>query len=319
MTEPTWQPSATPDTLRRRARLLADIRAFFAGRDVLEADVPALSAAAAQEPQLDSLACGDVGWLHTSPEFGLKRLLAAGIGPVYQLSHVFRAGETGRWHNPEFSMLEWYRPGWGYPAVLAETEALLVELGAPPLARVGFDEVFTRLTGLDWRRAGADELQQRAARAGLVPESEPAGLDDARRFEFWLDALVGLELGPDLGQSAPCAVCEWPPSLAGLTRIRPGAQPVAERFEIYWQGVELANGGTELTDAATLRERFDRDAATRRALGKPCPPVDRALPAAMDAGLPDCAGVALGVDRLLALLLGFDSLAPALSFAADRA
>lgn len=319
MTEPTWQPSATPDTLRRRARLLADIRAFFARRDVLEADVPALSAAAAQEPQLDSLSCGEAGWLHTSPEFGLKRLLAAGIGPVYQLSHVFRAGETGRWHNPEFTMLEWYRPGWAYPAVLAETEALLIDLGVPALERVTFDEAFTRLTGLDWRRASVDELQRRAAGAGLAPDAAPADLDDDRRFDFWLDALVGLVLGPDLGLTVPCAVCDWPPSLAGLTRTRPGAQPVAERFEVYWQGVELANGGTELTDAATLRDRFARDAVTRQALGKPCAPVDRALPAALDAGLPDCAGVALGVDRLLALQLGLDALAPALPFAADRA
>lgn len=316
-----WRPDAAPATLVERARLLAAIRAFLAERGVLEADVPALSAAAAVEPHLDSIECRTAAgprYLHTSPEFGLKRLLAAGSGPVYRLGHVYRDGERGRWHNPEFTMLEWYRPGWEASALADELDALLAALAVPaPAERRSFAECFAAATGLDAFAADAASLAECGAGLGLDPGAAPADARDAR--PFWLDALMGLVVVPGLGTERPCLVQDFPADMAGLTRVREGTPAVAERFELYWRGVELANGGVELTDAAALRARFEADLAARRRQGRPTPPPERRLIEACEHGLPACAGVALGVDRLLALRQGFDALAPVLPFVDGRA
>lgn len=315
-----WRPDAALETLAARSRFLAEIRAFFAERGVLEADVPALSPTAAVEPHLASIRCDTVsgpGYLHTSPEFGLKRLLAAGSGPVYQLSHVFRDGERGRWHNPEFTMLEWYRPGWDQWALIDELDALLAALGVPaPTQRRRFDDVFRAFTGLDAFTADAAVLASCAAQLGCDAGIPPDDPRDAR--PFWLDALVGLHIGPRLGLNTPCLLFDFPPDMAGLTRVSDGTPPVAARFELYWQGIELANGGDELTDPGELRRRFDADLAARQRLGQPSvPPGDRLL-AALEHGLPQCSGVAVGVDRLLALSLGHDNLASVLPFVSER-
>lgn len=316
-----WAPDAGLDTLAARARILAKVRAFFCARGVMEADVPALSAAAALEPALQSIRCDTAAgprYLHSSPEFGLKRLLAAGAGSLYQLAHVYRDGEAGRWHNPEFLMLEWYRPGWGLPRLLDEVDALFTALAIPVCRRVGFAEVFAQRVGADPHAATAAELRRLAADLQLAPAGAPADAAPGARA-FWLDAVLGLVLGPGLGHGQPCVVHDWPAELAGLVRIRPGPPAVAERFEVYWQGVELANGGVELTDAAECAERFRADQKIRKAAGMTVPPADERLLAAMAHGLPACAGVALGVDRLLALKLGFDAIAPVMPFGHARA
>lgn len=313
-----WRPNIDTDTLRARARLLADIRAFFAERGVLEVDTPLLSAAGATDPQLQSLAAGEAGYLVTSPEFAMKRLLAAGSGPIYQLGHVFRAGERGRWHNPEFCMLEWYRPDWPVARLLDELTALLECLGVPAPGRVAYGELFHEAVGFDPHVAEAAALRRRAEVLGLAPEDAPAD-DHADHRGFWLDLLMGAHIGPDLGRETPLVVTDFPACQAGLTRIREGSPAVAERFELYWRGVELANGGEELTDAGEWRRRAAADLAVRSEEGTTAPPVDGRLAAALAHGLPACSGVAVGVDRLLALLLDFDRLDAVLPFAAERA
>lgn len=300
---------------------MADIRAFFAARSVLEVDVPALSAAAAVEPHLASVECSSglrPGYLHTSPEFGLKRLLAAGVGPVYQLSHVFRAGECGRWHNPEFCMLEWYRQGWDEQVLLEELDELLAALGVPaPAQRRRFADVFHAHTQLDPVTADVAALASRAQELGCKIRNPPLDARDAR--PFWLDALMGLRVGPNLGLDKPCLLYDFPADMAGLTRIRDGDLPIAARFELYWQGVELANGGEELVDADALRARFAAQLAARQRQRLALLPQDEWLLQAFEHGLPPCSGVAVGVDRLLALSLGHERLAPVLPFSSERA
>lgn len=320
MTAGDWRPSADPDTLAARSRFLAAIRAFFAERGVIEADVPALSGAAAVEPNLASIACETAHgprYLHTSPEFGIKRLLAAGSGAVYQLSHVFRDGEQGRWHNPEFTMLEWYRPGWDEWRLADELDALLAALGiVAPAERRAFGDVFSEATGLDPFTADANALACCAGDLGYDVGDPPGDPRDAR--PFWIDALVGMHIGPRLGLEQPCLIHDFPPDMAGLTRVRDGNPATASRFELYWRGIELANGGDELTDARTLRERFRTDLAARQRQSLPLPPPSEQLLHALEDGLPQCSGVAVGVDRLLALQLGYDSLTPVLPFPAER-
>lgn len=313
-----WRPSAEIETLQLRARMLADIRAFFAERGVMEADTPLLSAAGATDPQLRSFGVPGAGYLITSPEFAMKRLLAAGSGAIYQLGHVFRAGESGRWHNPEFCMLEWYRPGWPVARLLGELSELLEGLGTPAPSRAAYGDLFREAFGLDPHVAEVAALHTRAVESGLAPADAPRDDGEDRRG-FWLDLLMGVGLGPRLGGVTPLVVTDFPACQAGLTRIRDGEPPVAERFELYWRGVELANGGDELTDAGELGRRAAADLAFRRREGDAAPAADGRLAAALEHGLPACSGVAVGVDRLLALLLGCGQLEDVLPFASDRA
>lgn len=312
----TWRPSASVETLRARAALLRTIREFFHVRGVLEVDTPAASRHATVDVHIDSLRTADGRWLHTSPEFAMKRLLAAGSGPIYQLCHVFRAGDEGRLHNPEFLMLEWYRPGWDPPRLMDEVGELLAALGAPGgrLARRSYREAWRELAGVD---PFADEVpaiaQALSARAAAPPDA--ARLDR----DGWLDFGMGFVVGPQLGREAPCFIHDFPASQAALARVRPGTPPVAERFELFWRGLELANGFHELGDAAEQRARFEADRARRTASGREAPPSDANLIAALEAGLPSCSGVALGVDRLLMLLLDLPDVAAAMPFAWDRA
>jgi lysyl-tRNA synthetase class 2 len=321
----SWRPSATLETLQARAALVARIRAFFAQQGVLEVDTPMLSAAATVDPNIDSWAADSAAygrrWLHTSPEFPMKRLLAAGSGPIYQICHVFRDGERGRLHNPEFTLLEWYRPGFDHHRLMDEVEALLAAaLPAPPAAaeRIRYRDAVRRESGIDPFATGAASLRRSLADLG-VPE--PAGLSaaEAADTDFWLDLLMGEVVGPRLGRDRPCFIYDYPASQAALARIRDGDPPVAERFELYWQGIELANGFHELGDPAEQRRRFEADRARRQARGQAAPPLDQNLLAALEAGLPGCAGVALGLDRLLMLSLGLRTVAETLAFSFDRA
>ena len=323
-----WRPSAGIEALRLRARLYAAIRAFFAERGVLEVETPVLSVAGNTDVNIASFSLAFSGrtdgaprtrWLRTSPEFPLKRLLAAGVGDCYELGRVFRDGEAGGRHNPEFTMLEWYRVGWDHLRLIDETVALV----QAALALVARDATVSQTTfrdlhrdrlGLDPFLATEAELQAALGEVRIDPEGLTR--DD------WLDLLMTHRLQPAFAKDDLLVVRDWPASQCALAKIRPAqddAPAVAERFELYLGPLELANGYHELTDAAEQRARFARDLATRRARGAACPPIDEALLAAMAAGLPDCAGVALGIERLMMALMGSGSIADAIAFDFARA
>lgn len=304
--------------LRLRARVNAAIRGFFAERGVLEVETPILSAAGNTEPNIDSFTTTFSGhvsagprlrWLRTSPEYPLKRLLAAGLGDCYELGRVFRNGEAGGRHNPEFSMLEWYRVGWDHHRLIEETVSLVRQLLAlvDRQARVEvltYRELFQRHVGVDPFTASLQQLQ--APLAGIQIDGEGLSRDD------WLDLLMTHRIQPAFSRQVLTVVHDWPASQAALARIRPGDPPLAERFELYLGQYELANGYHELNDAAEQRARFARDHAVRSERGAVLPPVDQALLASLDA-LPACAGVAVGVDRLLMCLLDTAAIADVLA------
>lgn len=288
--------------LKLRARMLDRIRAFFAVAGVLEVDTPALSAAATTDPNIASFATcfngpgGGPRYLHTSPELPMKRLLAAGSGPIYQLCKVFRDGEAGRRHNPEFTMLEWYRPGWNHLALMEEVEGLLrAALGAerelPAAEYLSYREVFLDIVGVDPLSADARELRRVALDLGIDPPSAMQSRD------AWLDLLMSHHVEPRLPRFT--FIYDYPASQAALARVRDDEFPVAERFEVYLDGVELANGFHELVDAGEQRARFEQDNGKRVGMGLPEMPVDERFLAALSAGMPASAGVALGIERLL--------------------
>ena len=319
-----WRPRATQQTLRARAVLLAAIRAFFAERDVLEVETPQLSTAATSDPVLASLATrwpgpdGPPRFLHTSPELPMKRLLAAGSGDIWQLARVFRDGERGRLHHPEFTLLEWYRVGWDPRRLMAEVAELVTTLldghALQSLETLSYREAFVVHAGLDPFTSGPDAWRAAAERHAI----EGVGFD-ALDLDGWRDLLLTHAVEPRLGQGRLTFVHDYPASQAALARVRDGDPPLAERFELYWQGIELANGFHELLDAAEQRRRVAADLEHRRAQGLPEVPVDVRFLAALEAGMPACAGVALGIDRLLMLKLGLDSIDEVLAFPVERA
>lgn len=314
----SWRPSATLEVLKARAELMRSTRAFFHSRGVMEVDTPLLARGATVDRHIESfMVIGREGsrWLQTSPEFAMKRLLAAGSGPIYQLAHVFRREEAGRQHNPEFTMLEWYRSGWDHHWLMDEVAELLAALGvAGAPERLSYAQAWQRVAGVDPHRATESELAAALASRGIAPPDGPA-LDR----DGWLDLGFGALVCPALGREAPCFVHDFPASQAALARVRPGEPPLAERFELVWKGVELANGFHELTDAAEQEKRFLADRAWRAANQRLAPPHDEALIEALHEGLPASAGVALGFDRLLMLLRGLPDLASAMPFDWDRA
>lgn len=315
-----WRPTAALDVLRARAAMLARIRGYFAAAGVLEVETPTLSRAAVTDVHLASVPAEVAGlgrmFLHTSPEYAMKRLLAAGLGDCYQICRVYRDGEFGRIHNPEFTMVEWYRVGFGVAALMDEVEAVVEAALAPhrplgPFERVTYREAVRRAAGIDPACASATDLAAALAAHGI--ETPPAGRDEL------LDLLVATVVGPALGRAGGTFVYGYPASQAALARLDPSDPSVAERFELYLDGVELANGFHELSDPREQRARFAADLAERARRGLPAPPLDERFLAALEAGLPDCAGVALGFDRLVMAGLGLGSLAEALAFPADRA
>lgn len=319
--QPLWQPRASFETLRARAILMHQIRAFFAAREVLEVETPVLSRAATVDPQIDSFSTAG-RWLQTSPEFAMKRLLAAGSGPIYQVARVFRIDESGRFHNPEFTMLEWYRPGFDHHRLIDECEALLAAVGGPAsCGRLSYRDAFIRHAGVDPFRASMTQLEARCVEAiGQLPEPQLVAANADATRDFRLDLLMSHVVSQQLGRARPEFLIDFPASQAALAKIRRDVDPpVAERFELFWQGIELANGFHELTDAAEQRQRFEADRARRLAEGRVAPPHDAHLIAALAHGLPPCAGVAVGFDRLLMLLLGLPHIGDGLAFDNERA
>lgn len=323
---PRWRPSADLEALRGRAALLARLRAFFAERGVLEVETPALCAATVTDLHLHSLSCrlefggeSRTFYLQTSPEFAMKRLLAAGSGPIFQICRSFRDAESGRLHNPEFTLLEWYRPGFDHHRLMDEMADLLeLLLGWPRAEKLTYGAAFESVFGIDPHLATAPALAALAAAQGL----ELVGFGPESTADDWLQLLFSHGVEPRLGRGRPTFVYDYPASQAALARLGadlPGGPLRARRFEVYAEGLELANGFHELTDAAEQRRRFEADREERRRRGLALPPIDENLLAALAAGLPDCAGVALGIDRLVMLALGKKSLAEVIAFPADRA
>lgn len=325
-----WRPTAALEALRLRARLLESIRAFFSERGVLEVETPILSAAAVTDPMLASLATrytgplfphGQTFFLHTSPEFPMKRLLAAGSGSIYQIGRVFRDGEAGRLHNPEFTMLEWYRVGFDHHRLMDEVAELVMQLLTPYQSlevpeRLSYREVFQRHAGLDPHTASSTDF---AATARERRISIPKDLTSQNDLATWRDLLLTHAVEPKLGQGRLTFIYDFPAAQASLARIQPGEPPLAARFELYLNGIELANGFHELADADEQRARFERQLHARAAGGQTVVPVDERLLAALSEGLPDCAGVALGFDRLVMLAAGARSIAEVMAFPVDRA
>lgn len=272
-----------------------------------------LAAAGVTDTRIEGLREQATGrWLQTSPEYAMKRLLAAGLGDCYQITRAFRAGEQGRWHNPEFSILEWYRTGFDAPTLMGEVADLVDGvLGPAPVETRAYAEAFTRQGLPDPLSATDDEIM--AAVAEQLPGPLPAGLDRDGGLDLLLSTCVVPALPPR------CVLTDYPASQAVLARLNPADPRVAERFELFCEGVEIANGFVELTDARALRARFARDQAARQAQGLPVPAIDERLLAAMEAGLPACAGVAMGLDRLMMLAEGADSLEAVIAFPWDRA
>ncbi len=319
-----WQSGAAVKALHLRARLNALIRKFFADRGVLEVETPVLSGAGNTDPNIESFHLQFEGaaaaglaqrWLRTSPEFALKRLLASGVGNCYELGRVFRNGEFGRLHNPEFTMLEWYRVGWTHHQLMDECaelvkDALRMAGRSASVRESSFRQLYIDQLGIDPLTASEAELRGPLALFDI--RAEGLSRDD------WTDLLMTHLIQPSIPQNRILMVYDYPKGQSALARIRQGDVPVAERFELYLGPVELANGYSELNDPDEQRERVLRDLSRRRKRGVVEPPVDERLMAALPA-LPDCAGVALGVDRLLMCMLGSELLADTLSFPFDRA
>jgi lysyl-tRNA synthetase class 2 len=333
MTPPWWRPdrlAARRANLEARARMLGAVRDFFAASDYLEVDTPALQVSPGLEPHLRAFATvlhdpegggARPRYLHTSPEFAMKKLVAGGLPRIWQLAHVYRDGERSATHHPEFAMLEWYRAGASYRDLMAECETLLSAVQAAagcaalrwrgraadarlPWRRLTVAEAFERHTGIDLlstapepARPDAALLAAAAARSGIA--AHPGDDWEALFFRIFLERIE-----PNLGIGAPTILHDYPLALAALSRPKPDDPRLAERFELYVCGLELANAFGELTDPAEQRRRFAADQARKLALYGETYPIDEDFLAALDHGLPQCAGIALGFDRLVMLATG---------------
>ncbi len=324
-----WKPSASMMALKERAALYRSIRSYFDRQGVMEVETPMLSASATVDVYIDSFHCDfkPIGgghsqgcYLHTSPEFAMKRLLAAGIGDIYSMGRVFRNGEAGGRHNPEFTMLEWYRVGMDQQRLMDDVTNLLGTVSSfIEVRRCSYGELFQELLAINPHTASDGELSR------LVEEKVDARLAGLDRNDC-LDLLFSNLIEPTLGADDPNAlsgvfVYDYPASMSALARIRKneGGNDVAARFELFVNGVELANGYHELLDADEQLSRFKEEQRKREDRGFPVYPFDQRLVDALEHGMPDCAGVALGVDRLLMLMLKTNNISDVVAFHFNRA
>lgn len=312
-----WGPSASLANLKDRSTFLKAIRHFFELREVMEVDVPLLSFGVATDPCLDSFLVEE-RYLQTSPEFPMKRLIAAGCGPIYYLGKAFRRAEVGYRHNPEFTILEWYRPKWNHLQLIEEVDELFsILLNTSPAKRYTYHALFEERFAINPHKACIDELKEIALKNDWVCANDCPTLDN----DGWLDLLLVNGIEPHLGQSEPTLILDYPASQASLakTRIVEGEEySVAERFEFYYRGIELANGYHELSCAHLQHERFEDDRKKRKALDLNDRPIDHLLIEAISHGFPQCAGVAIGVDRLLMLKLNESHIAKVIPFSWER-
>jgi lysyl-tRNA synthetase class 2 len=306
-----WRPTATLQVVRERARVYRQIRTFLNTRGCLEVDTPVLMPTTNTDVQVGSLelsCCERRLFLQTSPEYAMKRLLAAGSGSIFQIGHAFRQDERGQRHNPEFSLLEWYREGYDYQQLMDEMELLITTLSLRhcDFSRITYRQLFAQSLDLKIDDISLDDLRGECVRR--IPGCDSQALD----FDQCLDLLLALVIAPDMRGYQ--FVYDYPRSQAALARISGSDPDIAERFELFYDGVELANGFSELTDAEQQAARFEADNRLRAQQGLPQYDIDECLLAALEHGLEDCAGVALGLDRLLMVLLDLDSIDQVLTF-----
>ena len=317
-----WQPSASIKNLLTRAKLIEEIRRFFTDRGLLEVETPVLSEFGVTDVHLATFSTEFISpfgeqsktlWLSTSPEYHMKRLLAAGSGPIFQIGKVFRNEEAGNRHNPEFTMLEWYRPHFDMYRLINEVDDLLQQiLECPPAESMSYQFAFQQYVGLDPLSADLAELVEKAKKHQLM------GAENESR-DTLLQFLFSAVVEPQIGQDAPVVVYHFPASQAALAQISSEDLRVAERFEFYYKGLELANGFHELSDAREQLRRFQQDNLQREKMGLPVRTIDTRLLSALQAGIPNCSGVALGVDRLLMIAMGAEHIKEVISFAIDNA
>jgi lysyl-tRNA synthetase class 2 len=322
MTNSDWQPTASITVLRERANVIACIRSFFSQHAVLEVETPLLARHSVTDPYMEILKgdnpLGKSGafYLQTSPEYAMKRLLAAGSGPIFEITKAFRKGEQGSRHNPEFTLLEWYRPGFNHFQLMTEIESLVGGLLScdRPFLRMSYGEMFQQFLNINPHTISCDKLSA-LARNTIDVQMQSAQKDD------WLNILLTEIIEPQLGIDVPVFIYDYPASQSALAKtvINDEGILVAQRFELYVHGIELANGYFELTDAGEQEKRFQGEQSMRLALGVEQIEVDIYLLAAMNEGLPSCAGVALGVDRLVMLALQMKNIADVMAFPSDRA
>ena len=314
-----WRPAASKEMILARAALLAHIRSFFAARRVIEVETPLLGSSSATDPHLDSCKLSQ-RYLQTSPEFAMKRLLAADSGAIYQICKAFRSGESGHRHNVEFTMLEWYQPGFDLSQLMDEVEELVDKFIAHgAIARISYATAFLNSTGLDPHTAGLQALLDLAEAKVGVDRSVLVSDSDLLTRSTCLDLIASHLV--ETGLSEPTFLYDYPACQSALARVVDDGDghPVARRFELFVNSMELANGYLELTDAVELRRRFELDNRHRQLLNKETVPLDECLLAAMADGLPNCAGVALGLDRLLMAMTGSATIQEVLAFPAENA
>lgn len=301
-----WQPSADISSLKRRAELIGHIRQFFVERNVLEVDTPAMSHATVTDIHLHTFQTEFIGpgyadgrklFFMTSPEFHMKRLLASGSGCIYQIAKAFRNEEAGRYHNPEFTLLEWYRVGFDHHDLMNEMDQLLqLVLSCKQAERMTYQQAFVDVLNVCPLQGSMNELKSVARTLGLSDIAEPETDRDTL-----LQLLFSMGVEPKIGQQVPAFVYDFPASQAALAKINPNDNRVADRFEVYFKGIELANGFNELDDAEEQLRRFEQDNEKREKMGLASQPIDYHLIEALRHGLPQCSGVALGIDRLIML------------------
>jgi lysyl-tRNA synthetase class 2 len=310
-----WEPGATLDTLRARAALLAKVRDFFHSREILEVETPLLCSSGITDPAIEPLSVATgisvaaPRYLQTSPEYSMKRLLASGTGPIYQLARAFRDGEAGSRHNPEFSLLEWYQPGFDHHQLMAQVADLVRYcMGELPVHHFSYRQLFLQFLNIDPFTATLSELEE------LARDEVEIGFSSSQR-DLWLDLIMSHLIEPRLVDLGMCFVYDYPASQAALSRIVcVDGVDVGQRFELYVNGMELANGYCELTDPLEQRARFEADNRQRLEIGQPQRPIDELLLAALEHGMPACSGVALGIDRLLMLTIGASDIREVLAF-----
>lgn len=311
-----WQPSATLNNLQLRAKILQKTRQFFEELGVLEVDTPLICASTATDPYIMSFETElllhgqrEKRFLQTSPEFPMKRLLAAGSGSIFQVCKAFRNGEASVKHNPEFTILEWYRINFTHIELMEEVEDFLTYiLDTPHANRISYHDLFQGYFGINPHTASVKELQE------IAEHNQLSFAGDAEDRDTWLDLLMTHIIEPELGQNAPVFIFDYPDSQAALARIRKQDNyHVGERFEVYYKGLELANGYHELGDPEEQLQRFKKDNEVRKKLGYSFIPIDDYLLAAL-ANFPDCAGVALGFDRLVCLAANIKNITDVLTF-----
>ena len=319
----SWQPNVNIETLKLRAALLNIARHFFQSNDFIEVDTPSLSQSTTPDPNIESFSTqfnNTRYYLHTSPEFPMKRLLAAGSGAIFQICKVFRQGEAGRNHNPEFTMIEWYQPGINYRELMLQVDTLVRRLLKDKLElnetiSFSYTEIFEKIVNVNPLLASKEELH-------AVIKANNIQLYDADiklSKDALLDLIISYVIQPNLPKDAPIFIYDYPASQAALASIRKDKVDIAERFELYINGIELANGYQELLDAREQQQRFEKENAARENNGLQTIPIDRNLISALESGLPMVAGVALGLDRVLMLAAGVDSISDVIAFTIDKA